>query len=376
MVRQRFLRCHPPLQGTFAFAAFTDAHFYRPGDNERNARFGELAASLNALQPLFALSLGDQMEISSGATDTEKKWIAEAVREQLDRLHVPLYVVAGNHEVDKTFEGAGTRWYHEQYLGYPPWVSFAVENFLFVGLDLPTPGIYGRDHGGSFQRVGQAAWLAETLRQADDRFTVLWGHMSVFGEFLDSPGRDELLRLLYQHRVRLALAGHIHNNSASALTRPVTGEDRKPPWSRPAPLAEGADVVARLADPASTVFLETTTCSAFLLGGCPYQGWRYIWVRDGAIAWQAVVPTALSVTITQPAENLRRVDLRNGPETDLPGFPLHVTLPPGRVTARAGDRELPVWTYPDPAGQTVWVQVDLAADQEIQVTIVSQPAAP
>ncbi len=366
--RPRFVRVHPPLGGAFAFAVFTDAHFYRPGKNERNEKFGRTAALLNGLDPLFALDLGDHVEISSGATDAEKKLLCEAAREQLGRLAMPVFSVAGNHDIDKTFEGAGTRWYEEKYLEHAPWHTFEVEGVFFAGINTMVPGIYGRDHGGGFVRPGQAEALAAAFQGTKGKFPILWSHVSPYGEFPESPDRDRLLGLLYSNRVRLMLTGHVHNNGASA-TRHPPATSPAPPWPKAETLPNVKTLADRLADPGSTVFLETTTSAAFLLGGCPFNAVRYFWMRDGAVAWQDLLPLSLSVTTEADGPHARRIHIKNGGEKPIAGLPVSVTLPLGRVTVKLGDRELTVTAISGPASQTAWVQVDVPLNADLTVEV-------
>lgn len=366
--RPRFVRVHPPLGGTFAFAVLTDAHFYRPGQNERNEKFGRVAALLNGLDPLFTLDLGDHLEISSGATDAEKKLLCEAAKEQLGRLAMPVFSVAGNHDVDKTFEGAGSRWYEEKYLGHAPWHTFSVEGVFFAGINTMVPGIYGRDHGGGFVRPGQAEALTGAFQGTRAGFPIFWGHVSPYGEFPEGADRNRLLELLYGNHARLVLTGHVHNNGASATRQPATPSG---PWPKPEALPDAGALAERLADPQSTVFLETTTSSAFLLGGCPFNAVRYFWMRDGAVAWQDLLPLGLSVSTEPDGPRVRRVRVKNGADKPLVGLPLSVSLPPGRVAAKLGDRSLAVRTTPGPSGQTAWVQVDVPLNADLSVELRS-----
>lgn len=374
LTRRAFLRVHTPLHGTFTFAAFTDAHLYRPGANERNVLFGRFTALANALDPLFALGLGDQMDISSGASDVQKKYIAEAVREQLGQLHIPVYTVAGNHEIDKTSEGVGTRWYQEKYLGQPDSCGVEAGGFLFAGIDTTVAGIYGRDHGGGLVHPGQAEWLDEALRHAQARglVPVVWTHMPLYGEFRAGSDRDRLLGLVYSNHVRLVLSGHIHNNQFLSTPNPFRAGLATAPWPKPEPILDSAAAVAKLADPASTLFLTTTTVSAFLLGGSHFNGFLYVWIRDGRIAWLDTVPVSLSIGVEHLAEGAQRFRIHNGPEKAVNGLPLKLDMAPGRITATANGRELTLIAGLDPLSGTRWIQVDVPAGSEITVDVRRQ----
>jgi hypothetical protein len=368
----RWARVHDGTGGAFAFAALTDLHFYRPGRNERNEIFGRLADTLNALDPLFALSLGDQMEIHSGYRDEEKKQEVEAVREQLARVRVPLFQLAGNHEIDKSYEGAGTQWYAGKLLQVAPHFALEVDGALLAGVDLTAPGLCDREHGAAFLRAGQAEWLEGVLGSYTGRLPVLAGHVPPYNEFSESADRDQFLALLFKHRVRAFLAGHLHYTKDEWVRNPAADGAVRPPWPAPQPLARSADGTRRLADPANTVFLTTTTGSAFLLGGYPFNGYRYLLVRDQQIVWQDVLPVSLGIARSEPAPNVVTYAVSNGPHKAVSALPLRADLPPGRVQATLDGAPLPVQVTTNGAGRLVaWVQPDIATNRTVTVTLRS-----
>ena len=359
-------RVHEGTGGAFAFVAMTDLHFYRPGTNERNEKFGRLADSVNALDPLFALSLGDQLEIHSGLRDEEKKLRVMGAREQLARIQVPLFLLAGNHEIDKTYEGAATQWYHEKLLGAAPYYAFQVDGALFAGFDVSSPGLCQREHGASFLRAGQAEWLARQLSTYTGRLPIVAAHISPFTEFVDGPDRDLLLTLLYTNRVRAYLSGHLHYTQDRWVRNPLADGKLGPPWPTPQPLTR-SDL---LADPLNTAFLTTTTGSAFMLGDVKMNGYRYVLVRDQEIVWQAVLPISLTIARSSPAPNVVTYQLTNGNEAAMEGLPLRADLPPGKVTATLNNAALPAQIATNTAGQqVVWVQPSIAKGLSATITI-------
>ncbi|MBU0678984.1 MAG: metallophosphoesterase [Verrucomicrobia bacterium] len=368
----RAARVHAGTGGAFAFTVMTDLHFYRPGSNERNDKFGKLADSLNALDPLFAISLGDQLEIHSGYRDEEKKYEVAAVQEQLARVEVPLFKVAGNHEVDKSYEGSGTQWYFEKLMQVTPYFSLEVDGTLIAGVDDSAPGNCAREHGGAFLRDGQAAWVSDLLGSYTGRMPILCAHISPYTEFANSADRDQLMTIIFTNRVRAFLAGHLHYTKDEWVRNPVADGGLGPPWPTPTLLTNSAAGTLKLADASNTVFLTTTTGSAFLLGGSPFNGYRYLLVRDQAIVWQDVLPISLSVTRTTPADNIVTYYLTNGVDKAITGLPLRADLPDGTVTATLDAAPLAVdVTTNSMARLIVWVQPDIPTGTTATVSIRS-----
>lgn len=306
----------------FTFAAITDAHFYRKGDNERNERFAKAVRSLNALNPLFVISLGDQMDIHSGFRDEQKKWIADAVREQLSLLNMPVFTIAGNHEIDRTYEGSGTRWYFEKYLEQPRYWSFDIGDNRFIGIDVSTPGVATREHGASFIDPGQDTWLEGLLDEPRRAPVILAGHISPFGEWTALPDLDRFLSLLLGKKVGVYLSGHTHYTTDNAVTNGQT----ESPWPKPAKLESPAQAAVALADPEQTVLLTTTSVCAFAMGDTKMNGYRYLLMKDGQVAWQDVLPISLSVERTVEPSGNTKFNIVNGGDKEIMGLPLAVRL--------------------------------------------------
>lgn len=348
----------------FGVGAFTDAHFYRPGSNERNDRFAAAATTLNALEPLFAVSLGDQMEAHNGLRDEEKKWICEAVREQLARLSMPVFTVAGNHEVDRCYEGPGTRWYHEKYLGQPRFWGFRIGQSGFAGIDLSTPGIATREHGGSFLDGRQAAWLEAWLTESAPRSVVLAGHISPFGDWSRTPDRDAFLSLLLGGKVSVFLCGHEHFTADAVVP---TGDARR---HGPKPTPAAFQHIPGERD--ELALLTTTTVCAFPLGKEKTLGYRYLLMRDGRVAWQDVLPLTLSVTRTADGRGGVAFHVTNGSDKAVSGLPLVAACPEGRVTATLDGGSLPFESVAlADGGQLVCVQLDVPMNASRRVALTT-----
>ncbi len=367
----KFLRVFPAgTDKLFAFAAITDAHFYQPGENERNEKFARVAATLNALDPLFVLSLGDQMEIHNGLRDEENKWICEAVKQQLGTLSAPVFTVAGNHEIDRTYEGAGTRWYHEKFLGQPRFWSFRVGKNLFAGVDVTTPSIATREHGASFLDPQQDAWLEALLSEPREGPVILTGHISPFNDWTALPDRDRFLSLLLGKKTDLYLCGHTHYTDNAAVPNGQTA----PPWPKPEKLDSPAKVSAALQDPNKTAILTTTTACSFPLGDEKTSGFRYLLVKDGKIAWQDVLPITLSVERAEPSPNTVKFTVKNGADKPIAGLPLLARLPAGKVAATVDGQAAATESQAlGPAGQLALLQLDIPVNTSREVVLTSAP---
>lgn len=371
LAMQNFLRAFPAgSERLFTFAAITDTHFYRKGENERNEKFARVAGALNALDPLFVISLGDQMEIHNGLRDEENKWICEAVKQQLGKLSMPVFTIAGNHEIDRTYEGAGTRWYHEKYLGQPRNWSLRIGKNVFAGIDVTSPGMATREHGASFLDPEQDAWLDALLSQPHEVPVIVAGHISPFNDWGNSPDRDRFLSLLLGKKVGAYLCGHTHYTDDAAVANGQTA----PPWPKPEKLDTPEKAAAALKDPSKTAILTTTTTCAFPLGDKKTFGYRYVLVKDGKITWQDVLPLSLSVERSQPAPGAVKFVVKNGADKALAGLPLLAALPAGKIDATVDGSPVPCEVQKlGSAGQGALVQVDVPVNSTREIVISTKP---
>ena len=369
----RFARVRPAGDRGFAVAVMTDAEFQQPGENERNDRFGNIAATLSALDPLFAVSLGDQMADTRELWDEDKKMSADAVRQQLGRLAAPVFALPGALEIGKYYEGVQTRWYHEKYLQYPARFSIEVDGTLIAGIDSTAAGLCARESGGAFVRPGQADWLQGVLGAYTGRLPIVAGHVSPYDGFEDGADRDTLLGLLYTNRVRAVLSGSRHETVDQWIRNPHADGQSSAPWPSSLNAAVDADdVLDRLADPSNTVFLSTVTACAELKGAATIHGVRYLWIRDQQVVWQDVLPDSLSVTRSSSVPAAVTYRITNGQDKAVSGLPLRAVLPYGLVSATVNGMNHPVEVTPLSDGQRlVWMQVDVATGAAVEVVLTS-----
>jgi len=369
LLRKNFLRIVLPLHKTFSFAVYADPHINYITNSSRNEKFLKAVKTINTLDTLFVLALGDLRGISNGYTDFELKHMCDIYKRLVSQFKMPVYNIAGNHDVDKTFLGAGTRWYYRKYMGYPYHHSFDIGNFHFVGIDTNVPGIYGRDHQGGFVLQGQDEWLERDLKRAKDegKYTILYFHEPIYegGQFWPGKDRNRLLDLIYRFGVGLVLEGHNHHDWAVVKKNPYVPQVPSLPELNLGPKVDPEKLYPYYHHPSFTVFLQTTTVSSFLIRGSKYFGFRYIWVKDGKIKWCDTVPLSFEVEYVSLAPQKKKVRVKAGPEKSFSKFPLKVVMPPGKYQAytQEGDN-LPISQYEKENRVECWIEVDLAPGEE------------
>lgn len=166
-------------------------------------------AHINRLTPKpdVVLATGDLTDDGSPADYAR-------LRQLLDRLTMPCYVIPGNHD-----DRANLRMAFAD-LGYIPdsgdFLHYALEEYAMrlIGLDTLLPGELG---GGLCPQ--RLAWLEARLEEQPGRPTLIFMHHPPFPSgirFLDSPsfeGALELQSLISAHRqIRQIVCGHIHRD--------------------------------------------------------------------------------------------------------------------------------------------------------------------
>lgn len=222
-----FSRTYLP-EADFEFALFGDTHYMVDGADEvefdsrrrQSARTRYVLEQVDALDPDFAIHLGDVVQEFPGSVDFEPA--VEKANEQLERLDCDLYHVAGNHDVgDKPDPTMPTEWvtagslqsYHERY--GPSWYSWDHGGVHFVVLN-------SQIMNSSLDAAAeQREWLEEDLRRTADEPVFVFLHLPPFlhdpdepslGHYdnIDQPARNWLLELANEYRVTHLFAGHSH----------------------------------------------------------------------------------------------------------------------------------------------------------------------
>lgn len=136
------------------------------------------------------------------------------LRELLDPLTIPTYVVPGNHDDREEFRAA---------FADRPWVpaegpiDYVIDEHevRLVGIDTTEP-----DRHDGLYHPAQAEWLDATLAERPDVPTVLFGHHPPFltglwlFDAIRLTGSEHLRAVVDRHpQVRLVVSGHVHARS-------------------------------------------------------------------------------------------------------------------------------------------------------------------
>lgn len=210
-----------PQDDSFFFIQMADPQlFWGPADLWQTA-----IDHANRLKPAFVVVCGD---LINNAGEQEKLDLAEDERRTaayrkiaagLDRK-IPLYNVAGNHDVCNKPTLATYSWYRERFGKL--WYSFNRGKCLFIVLE---SNILKNPVGSPQSAEEQMAWLRRTLDEADSQ---AFNHRIVFmhhpmclatvdedEQYFTMPRqrRAELLELFHNHRVAAVFSGHYHRNA-------------------------------------------------------------------------------------------------------------------------------------------------------------------
>ena len=192
----------------------------------------------NRLRPAFVVVTGD-LTHPTGDTKMTKQYLDIAAK--LD-TSIPLYNVAGNHDVGNKPTPESLAYYRKHY--GKCWYSFEHHRSLFVVLesDLMRAG-----DGAPEAARQQMTWLRRTLADSDGkgyRHKMVFMHHPVAvvdmeqwtGWGLPKPFRQEFVKLLQAHGVRAVFSGHFHRNAytkAGDLELVTTASSGKPLGSDP-----------------------------------------------------------------------------------------------------------------------------------------------
>lgn len=207
---------------TFFFFVFADPQFgmfESDKDFGRETRnFEQAIAAANRLHPAFIVVLGDLVNRPS---DSAEIAAYQRVARELDSS-IPLYNVAGNHDVGNTPTPTSLEAYRRNF--GPDYYSFRVAGIAGIVLDvslLQNPA----QVAGEVER--QHTWLKKKLKEAKRAHVthiLMFQHQPWFVHSADEPddywnipqlARREYLGLLKRYGVRYVFAGHLHQNASA-----------------------------------------------------------------------------------------------------------------------------------------------------------------
>ena len=376
ITKPKFLVVNQSAGKFFSFAVFSDPHiFSNSNDNPQNKLFLNVISAINGLDPLFTIGTGDLRGISSGYDDPRIKYMCDSYKRLISLINSPVYNVGGNHDFDKTDSGSQCRWYFSQYMGFPLYFSFDVENFHFVGIDTNTAGIYGKDHLGSFHLPGQQQWLEKDLADAvsKEKFNVLFFHETLYegAQFLNDQEKKTLEDIIFRNNVRLVLEGHNHHNWIYAKRNPLkSGSSQLNEINlNPDKEVTGADICAYYADPLFTVFEQTTTASAFLIREAKYFGFRYFVVHDGKIIFDDSIPESFKIKTISDNADSKVIEISTGPEKPLKHLPFKITMEAGKYRVKIAGIETAAAEVANGDKLDLWIFTDLNTNENKKIEV-------
>lgn len=216
----------PKQQEDFSFVFITDVHIRE--DEFAVQNFRNAIRQINALQPDFVLSGGDQVfDVMRGDVDKSKK-LFELFKKESGAIQAPLYTTVGNHELFGIYKESPTDSTHhyykygmyEEFFG-KIYYSFDHKGWHFVVLNNLDAG--GFKYHASFSEE-QLKWLEEDLRKVGKETPiVMMMHVpivSIQNQYIlpengismgpQVKGKDTVLSLIKEYNVRLVLQGHLH----------------------------------------------------------------------------------------------------------------------------------------------------------------------
>lgn len=194
-------------------AQITDLHMRTPGDKaygiiDPAAFLAPAVRELNALNPR-----PDCVLITGDLTDLGRPHEYQALREHLQALEIPYFLLPGNHDDRAQLRAAFPE--HGYLQGDGPFIQYAIETYPLRMLALDTV-VPMKSHGELCQ--DRLDWLAARLAEQPERPTLVLMHHPPFLtgiEHMDAigllAGAPELERIVGRFpNVERVLCGHLH----------------------------------------------------------------------------------------------------------------------------------------------------------------------
>ena len=227
----------------FTFLVMSDPQLGMYTDNrefaQETANFSFAIATANRLRPAFLVVCGD---LTNKAADPAQVAEYQRIAHLLDRA-IPLYNVAGNHDVGNEPTSESLAAYRRNY--GPDYYTFRQPGFVGIVLN---SSLIQHPEKAPEEAAKQAAWLEKELQQAQVQGVarvVVFQHIPWFLQTADEPDqyfniptatRARYLALFEKYGVREVFAGHYHRNAegrSPSLRVTSTGPVGKPLGSDP-----------------------------------------------------------------------------------------------------------------------------------------------
>ena len=191
----------PPDRDAFRVAIIGD----RTGGKPEGIKILQRAVyEINQLNPDFVIHIGDMVQ---GYTWDQSEWLREyeEFKSSMDKLTVPWYTAAGNHDVFSPFRDPSDRTFENLYIKHfnPLYYSFDYKNSHFV--------IMYTDEAMTSKPViseKQLEWLRSDLEKADKANTFIFMHKPIWT--YDGSNWDKFHQIIKNFPVRAVIAGHFH----------------------------------------------------------------------------------------------------------------------------------------------------------------------
>lgn len=191
----------PPEKNTFRIAIFGDR---TGGDAEGLKHLERAIYEINQLKPDFVIHIGDMIQ---GYTRDQNEWLREKDEflSYMNRLTMPYYLTAGNHDIFNPFRDPKDKTYEELYkknfspLNY----SFNYKNSHFI--------IMYTDEAMASKPViseNQLAWLKSDLEKNDKTNAFIFMHKPIWN--FENSNWDKFHDIIKAFPVRAVFAGHFH----------------------------------------------------------------------------------------------------------------------------------------------------------------------
>ena len=207
---------------SFFFLQMADSQLFW-GDDALD-RWKQAIASANRLKPAFVIVCGDLLNRNGSpkpAHAEEDQRRAKAYLDAVAKLDkkIPLYNVAGNHDVGNNPTPETLAWYEARF--GTCWYTFRHGNTRAIVLE---SDVLKYPKGAPAAARRQMAWLAEVLKAADTedlQHRLVFMHHPMCKQSIDEGDnyftmpkelRAKLLALFHAHKVQAVFSGHFHGN--------------------------------------------------------------------------------------------------------------------------------------------------------------------